>query len=577
MAANDPTTEHTPTPWWLLGLCLIVSFAGILDRDVWTPDEPREAAIVLDMSRTGNVIIPRLAGLPFVEKPPLSPAVAAGFARLLGPVVGYTGAIRLSTAMWGLGCLAATFLLTRRLYDRNRALLACVILSTMVGFVENMHWIRVDAALAFFVIASVWCLVEVYLGGRRWYCLPAGLLGAGAFLSKGVIGPLLIGIGWLGLAIPWFAARRRPSADLFIVQHLLALLAFMVPAGAWMVMLRRQGGPELWHQWFYENHFGRLTGSATALGHIRTNPFYYLRTLVLYTLPWLPALAPALAGTVRDLRARRAIGPARVFLLTWSAGALALLTISKTKRDMYLTPMLPALAALCVDGWAGAPPRWLRSFANIWIGLCLLVLAASFLSPAWAGLLTARAPQKMVSALRDFGPRQVVAGAALVVALFVAFRRTGSLSTAFRLAGVTALLYIGIFAVPAKALDAEKSLKAGVQAFAARIPAERRARIAGWNFNETARAMFYYYADWSVPLVEDPKRMAQIIRGGDGEYDSVIVNERPALEEVLAGIPFRILAAADVGTTTHRRGLQWIARAATPGEEGTNRGGGFEK
>ena len=75
----------TSIPFWIVILCLLISLVGIADHDLWTPDEPREAAIMLSMSRTGNLIIPDLAGVPFVEKPPLYYIVGAGALRLLHP------------------------------------------------------------------------------------------------------------------------------------------------------------------------------------------------------------------------------------------------------------------------------------------------------------------------------------------------------------------------------------------------------------------------------------------------------------------------------------------------------------
>ena len=54
-------------------LCLIgafVSFVGI-SNELWTPDEPRDAAIGRAMWESGDWIVPRLNGEPFLEKPPL--------------------------------------------------------------------------------------------------------------------------------------------------------------------------------------------------------------------------------------------------------------------------------------------------------------------------------------------------------------------------------------------------------------------------------------------------------------------------------------------------------------------------
>ena len=72
----------SPIPRWLIAAALLLSFAGLFFHDLWTPDEPREAALVLEMSRGGDWIIPHLAGEPFVEKPPLYYEICALWLRL---------------------------------------------------------------------------------------------------------------------------------------------------------------------------------------------------------------------------------------------------------------------------------------------------------------------------------------------------------------------------------------------------------------------------------------------------------------------------------------------------------------
>jgi len=558
---ND--TEKRPSvPGWILLVCLAVSFAGIFDRDLWTPDEPRDAAISLEMGRTGNIIIPHLAGKPFVEKPPMYFAVAGLFSKTLGGTFGNTGAIRLSTAAWGIGTLLMTFLLARRLMNRDGAILATAILATMTGFILNMHWIRVDAALVFFVAAAVWAFAEAYIGNRRWLCLAGGLFTAGAFLSKGVIGPLLIGIAWLGLIIPWLMNQRGKKWDLMIPQHLLALVLFILPVAYWMFMLKQTGGEKLWHEWFHDNHFGRLSGTATALGHMRAgHPFYYIETLLSYSLPWLPVIAIWFFTAARDFARTRTITPNRIFLGIWCIGTIILLSVSVTKRDIYLAPLLPAFALACAETLAVEPPRWTRYFFIFWTTIALVILAASATSPLWAEFLPASVPGKVTASLHTFGPCNILAGFCLAACIAVILYRRPGMSLAARLAVITALLFVGFFAVPARAIDAEKELGSGTRAFVSRIPEQRRARTAGWGFCETSRAMLYFYCDWTVPLIDDKNRLHGIVAGKDSEFDSVIITREDSIPDLLRGTPYRIVTEEFIGAGKHKRDLHWITGA----------------
>ena len=60
--------------WPLLAIVLLMPLwiIGVVGRAAWTPDEPREHDIAYNMLQSGEVVVPQLAGAPFIEKPPLA-------------------------------------------------------------------------------------------------------------------------------------------------------------------------------------------------------------------------------------------------------------------------------------------------------------------------------------------------------------------------------------------------------------------------------------------------------------------------------------------------------------------------
>ena len=153
-------------PKMLIILLIILSLAGIANHELWTPDEPREAAISLSMSQSGNFLIPELAGKAFVEKPPLFYIIASFFLLGLGEILGNTFALRLVSVCFGLLTLLFTYLLEKIYFGSKKALMAAGMLATMIGFVHVTHWLLVDNALMFFIIAAIWAMAQAYERGR---------------------------------------------------------------------------------------------------------------------------------------------------------------------------------------------------------------------------------------------------------------------------------------------------------------------------------------------------------------------------------------------------------------------------
>ncbi|MFM5523947.1 ArnT family glycosyltransferase, partial [Aeromonas jandaei] len=132
---------------WMLLLVTLVLLFGQFDHQLWTPDEPREAAIALEMYRSGDWVVPTLGGRSFIEKPPLFYMAALPFLDGVASWLGITNTLRLAGVVWAAGMLLFTGLLAYRLLgNRSAALWSVIALGTMEGFIINTHWIRTDSA-----------------------------------------------------------------------------------------------------------------------------------------------------------------------------------------------------------------------------------------------------------------------------------------------------------------------------------------------------------------------------------------------------------------------------------------------
>ena len=246
-----------------------------------------------------------------------------------------------------------------------------------------------------------------------------------------------------------------------------------------------------------------------------------------------------------------------MFLLVWGFGTLVFLTLSVTKRSIYLAPALPAFAIMGAHVFKELPPKWCRIFFISWIGLSVLILVGLTGFPLVSGFLAIKMPPQAGAFMAVFSWKNLVAGMGLAICLFLAFG-LGRFPFFARVSATTAILWISIFLGPVKAVDLEKSMQKTVNEFYAQIPAHQRSRVAGLDFSETMRAYFYYYCDWPVPQIRNQDRLRKILAGSDPEYDSIIVPYR-RLTQLERIIPiYRIINESHPSKTNRKRKTYWV-------------------
>src|SRR6202035_461449 len=345
--ARAASTAPAPFLCALLA-AVVLSFAGIASHHLWSPDEPRDAAVGSEMAASGDFVVPRLNGQPFLEKPPLYWWVEAGAYRLLGTS---DAVARLPSALFGTATLLVAYALGRRLGGPRVGLLSLAVLATTAEYSEDMGRAVVDPALVFFVALAHlgWVLIAAPRSPRegRWGCLLVALALPLAFLAKGVVG---VGLGAGPPVFYLLASRRGRSFRLFLPLAVLALPLFVVAVAPWTLALYQHGGLAAVRECLIGNTFGRLLGTPAGAAYGHRRPFwYYLETGPAILLPWVLALPAAWkAGLWR--RAENGAEKARRLLFATFALGLLLLSAAATKRGLYVVPLLPAFAA-CVAWW----------------------------------------------------------------------------------------------------------------------------------------------------------------------------------------------------------------------------------
>lgn len=512
-------------------LCLATLAVGIAGHEPWTPDEPREAAIAKTIADGGPFLIPRLGGTPFVEKPPLYYWISALMIHALSSIAGPAAATRAVSAVGAAITLLIVWSVSRQFWGRYRGTAALLILGTMFGFVRAGHWILIDPLLMLLVTAAVLFLFRGLEENRPGLILGGYLAGGLAFLTKGFVAWSLLFFPWGAMAVIYFPRiSRRPFL------HLAGFLLLLGLPGAWMAAFYRQGGPELWREWFIDNQIGRFTGSSKHLGHIK-GPFYYLWLTPIICLPWTPAIV----GRVFSRSGRTGAGieggnrNLLLLALAWGLGGLLILSLSGTKREVYAYPLLPAFALLTAAG-IEALPRWSAVCLQALCAIFILVLAVfSFCLIDWQD-------GKLVGGI---GLNLPVLLPALVGVFSLFFLKRQPVA---RTAAVSACFYIACALTAFPVLDKVWSYREMTEVLTAAIPEEARERVCVWGRDEATQGVFSYYSGIVLPMVKAPKRVSAILRGRDPEFDLIVVPRMDEFKDDNPACPdFRVAALAGKG------------------------------
>ncbi len=379
----------------LITLCLIgvfVSFVGI-SNELWTPDEPRDAAIGRAMWTSGAWVTPRLNGEPFLEKPPLYWWAQSSVFAISGRATPTLA--RLPSAVFGFATLLLTYALGRRFFPPGACLLAGLILLSTALFTVTTHWIVVDNALLF-AITAAWTLfahAETRDGTERLLML-LGMYGflAIAFLTKGMIG---LGIPMLGIGVYLIWSRRLRH---FLGWHMVVGGSLIAGAAAlWLWLLWSEGGLASVETFLVYNQLERFFPRAAIYhgGHVR--PFwYYFAYTPADLMPWTPfVLLAALSSWRNWQRLPDAHRDGVRFCVSGTLPVFFALSLAGTKRGLYLLPVFP-LVSLFVACWAvfvtqarGWENKVERGWGNFLIACAALSPAAIFLAPGswpfWLG------------------------------------------------------------------------------------------------------------------------------------------------------------------------------------------------
>jgi 4-amino-4-deoxy-L-arabinose transferase-like glycosyltransferase len=485
--ASDGSEGRSPIGASRTTLALMALAAGVfsfllllpgVELGYWDRDEPEYAGVAHAMAQSGDFLVPRLFGTLYPDKPPLAEWFSATSFHVFGETE-FSG--RLPHIFLAASSCVLILLLGTRLYGLSGGTYASLCLSTCFLFVIYGRFFMTDAALLFFTLLTITCILAVLEGRAGGVAVIVG--GASLALALLAKGPIAYLSPFLFTAGYWLGRRPLHVSGLARMAALCSVSA--VVGFPWFIATAHATQGESLTAFLIRENVNRylrpMDGHKGPLG-------YFVLVIALGLFPWTGSL-------LLWKRFRGSRNPIRLGLLFWAGGVLLFFSFSATKLPHYLLPALPAFALLFADAFdptSVADARmmaWAMALSGAALFLGVLFAASQWDLPGIAG--------------RVIVPFAVVATLG-VCALLLSF---GATTRHFVLPiGVVASVMIAVF-VP-RALDTARCLP--ILGGAARRYRKVAEPLGGLKIDEPALG---YYAGcrptehWSLP--DDVARAAQ--------------------------------------------------------------------
>jgi 4-amino-4-deoxy-L-arabinose transferase-like glycosyltransferase len=347
----------------LLAAAILPYFIGLGSSSIWDANEAYYVETPREMIESGDYVSPTFNYEPRLNKPVLSYWIVAAFYRLFGISVGVE---RIPIAIGALililtaGVLAKAATAGEESGSPGRAtdaaLWAALGLAVAPRLLMFARRIFIDIYISMFMGLTLlfFALAERYPARRRLFLILMYVAVGLGMLTKGPIAALLPG---LVFALYLFVHRElKRVTEMMLPAGIALVLALVVPYYA-ALYARHGSGPIT--AFFVGENVERFT---EGVGVEASRPaYFYLPVVFSDSFPWSLLLVGAAvlwfgdrrlyaAARLRAAHVRDAAADAqfriRTLLWLWTITVVGFFSLSEAKQDLYIFPIVPAVAAL---------------------------------------------------------------------------------------------------------------------------------------------------------------------------------------------------------------------------------------
>jgi len=512
----------------LLAAAAAVYFVDLDGSSIWDANEAFYVETPREMIEHGDYVSPTFNYEPRLNKPILSYWIVAAFYHLFGTSVGVQ---RLAIAMGACLIIAAAFFLARAAVPldaprkdlRLAGLWAALGLAISPRLVMFARRIFIDIYVSMFMALTLlfFALSERLPERRRLFLVLMYVAVGLGVLTKGPVAALLPGLVFaIYLAVHRELHRIR---EMMLPAGIAVVAAIVVP---WYAALYRRDGWTYITAFLFGENLERFTDG---LGVNATRgPFFYLPVVFSDAFPLSIFLFAAAAGWMADRRRTDAsqASPLRIrtLLWIWILTIVGFFSLSAAKQDLYIFPIVPAVAALGAVAIVRGTETSGRSRA---IRVCTIVVGA-VLGAVSGALLYLFAGAGAVYNLSGVVPMGVAGLAGSLIALGLAIRWNTAGALVVLALGVTVMNWTFVLGV-LPAFEAYKPVPGFARTLAGRAGPEDV--VATYN---VALPSLVYYLERHVDMAYDPAPIRHFLEAPRAAYVILSAEDYEAIRGMTA-------------------------------------------